>query len=80
MEYIFSSKAVNSTNTHGTGCTLSSAIVAFLALGNDMLTAIDKAKMYVHHAIEHGKDVKTGEGHGPLNFFFEPQHLIKNAL
>jgi hydroxymethylpyrimidine/phosphomethylpyrimidine kinase len=79
-EYVFSSKAINSHNTHGTGCTLSSAIAAFLALSNDMLTAIDKAKTYIHQAIEHGKDVKTGEGHGPLNHFFDPQKLVKIIL
>lgn len=80
MEHIFASKAIESNNTHGTGCTLSSAITAFLALGNDMLTAIDKAKTYVHQAIEHGKDVQTGEGHGPLNHFFKPQKLVKIML
>ena len=79
-EHIFSSKAIESNNTHGTGCTLSSAIAAFLELGNDMLTAIDKAKMYVHQAIEHGKDVQTGKGHGPLNHFFKPQKLVKIML
>ncbi|MEN0053446.1 MAG: bifunctional hydroxymethylpyrimidine kinase/phosphomethylpyrimidine kinase [Mucilaginibacter sp.] len=79
-EHIFASKAIDSNNTHGTGCTLSSAITAYLALGNDILTAIDKAKVYVHQAIEYGKDVKTGEGHGPLNHFFEPQKLLKFTL
>ncbi|WP_183561457.1 bifunctional hydroxymethylpyrimidine kinase/phosphomethylpyrimidine kinase [Mucilaginibacter sp. SP1R1] len=74
---LFESVAIESNNTHGTGCTLSSAIAAFVALGHDMRTAIEKAKAYVHEAIEHGKDVKTGEGHGPLNHFFNPQKMIK---
>ena len=78
--HVFSSKAINSSNTHGTGCTLSSAIAAFLALGNDMHTAIENAEMYVHQAIEYGKDVQTGGGYGPLNHFFEPQKLVKNTL
>lgn len=73
----FESAFINSNNTHGTGCTLSSAIAAFLALGDDMLTAIEKAKAYVHQAIDQGKDVKTGNGRGPLNHFFDPQKLVK---
>jgi hydroxymethylpyrimidine/phosphomethylpyrimidine kinase len=73
----FESRFINSNNTHGTGCTLSSAIAAFLALGDDMLIAIERSKTYVHLAIEYGKDIKTGEGHGPLNHFFDPQKLIK---
>jgi hydroxymethylpyrimidine/phosphomethylpyrimidine kinase len=45
-----------------------------------MLTAIGKAKIYVHEAIDQGKDVKIGEGHGPLNHFFDPQKLVKTML
>ncbi|MDN5289056.1 MAG: phosphomethylpyrimidine kinase [Mucilaginibacter sp.] len=73
----FESSFIDSNNTHGTGCTLSSAIVAFIALGDGMLEAIEKAKAYVHGAIEYGKDVKTGKGHGPLNHFFDPQKQVK---
>ncbi|MGF7039246.1 bifunctional hydroxymethylpyrimidine kinase/phosphomethylpyrimidine kinase [Mucilaginibacter lappiensis] len=73
----FRSDFIDSNNTHGTGCTLSSAIAAYMALGNDMLTSIEKAKSYVHRAIEHGKDVRTGSGHGPLNHFFDPQKMVK---
>lgn len=77
---IYESVAIVSYNTHGTGCTLSSAIAAFLARGMELAEAIAHARGYVHQAIDHGKDVKTGEGHGPLNHFFEPQKLQKNAL
>ncbi|WPU92089.1 bifunctional hydroxymethylpyrimidine kinase/phosphomethylpyrimidine kinase [Mucilaginibacter sabulilitoris] len=73
----FESVYIDSNNTHGTGCTLSSAIAAGLALGYDMITAIKKAEIYVHEAIAHGKDVKTGNGHGPLNHFFDPQPMVK---
>lgn len=76
-EHTFPSKSINSPNTHGTGCTLSSAIASFLALGDDMLTSIERAKTYVHQAIEYGKDVKTGEGQGPLNHFFDPWKMFK---
>lgn len=74
-EQIFESDYIESENTHGTGCTLSSAIAAYLALGEDLAGAISKARIYVHHAILHGKDVKTGQGHGPLNHFFNPFKL-----
>ncbi|WPV02042.1 bifunctional hydroxymethylpyrimidine kinase/phosphomethylpyrimidine kinase [Mucilaginibacter sp. cycad4] len=76
-ERIFRSTAIDSFNTHGTGCSLSSAIACFIALGNDLQTAIANSKNYVHQAIEQGKDVKTGEGHGPLNHFFDPQKLVR---
>jgi len=76
-ERIFRSTAIDTPNTHGTGCTLSSAIASFIALGNDMVTAITQSKQYVQMAIEQGKEVKTGNGHGPLNHFFDPQKLVK---
>jgi len=79
FEKIFRSTAIETRNTHGTGCTLSSAIAAFIALDNDMVTAIEKAKVYVHQAIVSGQHVKTGEGHGPLNHFFDPQKTIKGT-
>jgi hydroxymethylpyrimidine/phosphomethylpyrimidine kinase len=80
LKHKFESDFINSNNTHGTGCTLSSAIAAYMALGNDMLASIEKAKSYVHQAIEYGKDVKTGSGHGPLNHFFDPQKMVKYKL
>ncbi|HAL82398.1 MAG TPA: bifunctional hydroxymethylpyrimidine kinase/phosphomethylpyrimidine kinase [Mucilaginibacter sp.] len=76
-ERIFRSTAIDTINTHGTGCSLSSAIASFIALGNDLSTSISNSKKYIQQAIEHGKDVKTGEGHGPLNHFFDPQKLVK---
>lgn len=65
-------KKVESHNTHGTGCTLSSAIATFLALGNNMPEAVKQAKEYVYQGILSGKDVHIGEGHGPLNHFHSP--------
>lgn len=52
-------------NTHGTGCTFSSAIAAGLAKGNDPLTAINTAKEYIAAAIQHSLTI--GKGHGPTN-------------
>lgn len=76
-ERIFKSTAIDTVNTHGTGCSLSSAIASYIALGNDLNTSISKSKTYIQNAIEYGKDVKSGEGHGPLNHFFDPQKLVK---
>jgi len=55
-----------SQNLHGTGCTLSSAIAAHIALGADLAEAVAAAKDFVSAAIERGRDVKLGEGPGPL--------------
>ena len=63
---------VETRNTHGTGCTLSSAITAHLALGHTMADAIRLAKTYLYKALEAGKDVEIGRGHGPVNHFFDP--------
>ncbi len=67
-------------NTHGSGCTLSSAIAAFLARGEGLYNAVELAQQYVFEAIANGLDVKTGSGNGPLNHFFNPNKLIKNEL
>lgn len=58
---------VDTKNTHGTGCTLSSAIASNLALGLPLAQAVHKAKDYVTDAIEHALDI--GAGNGPLNHF-----------
>lgn len=61
----FSSKRIENPNTHGTGCTLSSAIACNLAMGCDIVTAVKTAKKYVTHAIADMLDL--GRGSGPLN-------------
>lgn len=61
----YSSPRIDSTSTHGTGCTLASAIATRLALGETLHQAIPVARDYVHQAIRHA--TKLGEGHGPLN-------------
>lgn len=73
--HLFAADKVNSSNTHGTGCTLSSAIATYLALGTPLVTAVEKAKQYVWQGILTGKDVHIGEGHGPLNHFHSPQAM-----
>ncbi len=59
-------------NTHGTGCTLSSAIAAYLALGYTLVDAVEAARLYVRGALAAGASVKTGQGSGPLNHGFAP--------
>ena len=71
--------SVNTRNTHGTGCTLSSAITSYLAREMDMNTAIAMAKTYLSGAILAGKDIKIGEGHGPVNHFYEPKTLFTKS-
>ena len=62
-------------NTHGTGCTLSSAIAAHLARGMGLVDAVAAARAYVRAALEAGASVRTGAGSGPLNHGFAPQPL-----
>lgn len=64
------SKRVQTCNTHGTGCTLSSAMAAFLAKGYGLNDAARGAKDYISKAIESGACYKIGHGHGPVNHFF----------
>jgi len=71
----FSFDRFETNNTHGSGCTLSSAIASYLALGESLLEAVGKGQRYVHQAIFHGRDVQIGNGNGPLNHFFNPQKL-----
>lgn len=69
----FSSATVDTFNTHGTGCTLSSAIAAMLARGHGMEEAVRQAKMYLTEALKAGADVVVGHGHGPVCHFFSQQ-------
>ncbi len=62
----FAAPKLASPNLHGTGCTLSSAIAAHIALGADLGEAVAAAKAFVRAAIERGRVVKLGEGPGPL--------------
>ncbi len=74
---VFESRHIESHNTHGTGCTLSSAIAAYLCREYDLVSAIESGISYVTQAVFEGADVNTGKGHGPLNHFFNPLKLIK---
>ncbi len=57
-------------NTHGTGCTLSSAVATYLALGFSATESVCRAKEYLSGALVSGAEYKIGGGHGPVNHFF----------
>ena len=65
---ILSAKTIDTKNTHGTGCTLSAAVCANLALGKDLWSAVVDAKQYVTIALEHSLNI--GAGNGPVGHFF----------
>ncbi|MFN6559686.1 MAG: bifunctional hydroxymethylpyrimidine kinase/phosphomethylpyrimidine kinase [Nostoc sp. ChiSLP01] len=65
---VLTTKQVETTNTHGTGCTLSAAIAANLAKGKNLWTAVQQAKEYVTTALTYALDI--GEGQGPVGHFF----------
>jgi hydroxymethylpyrimidine/phosphomethylpyrimidine kinase len=65
----FAAPRLATSNTHGTGCSLSSAIAAGLAKGEDLETAIAGAKTFVTAAIAAADRLDVGQGHGPIHHF-----------
>lgn len=74
----FSSDTLNTRNIHGTGCTLSSAIAAYMARGLALKEAVSSAKIYITEAIKAGADVSVGKGYGPVNHLFNPLKMLVN--
>jgi hydroxymethylpyrimidine/phosphomethylpyrimidine kinase len=66
----FERPRIATANTHGTGCTLSAAIVAHLALGTALPESVGLAKDFVWQALEAGRDLSVGAGHGPVDHLF----------
>lgn len=64
---------INTPNTHGTGCTLSAAIAAHSVLGQHLFDAATNAKWFLTAALERGRDIDVGAGHGPVNHIYEIQ-------
>ncbi len=64
-----SSPRVETSSTHGTGCTFASAIAAHLALGLDVVEAVRRSKEYITQAIIHA--FPLGRGHGPVHHFYD---------
>jgi hydroxymethylpyrimidine/phosphomethylpyrimidine kinase len=65
----FSAARIPTENSHGTGCTLSSAIAAGLAKGGTLEDAVSDAKAYITEAIRHADDLAIGKGRGPVHHF-----------
>lgn len=65
----FATERIDTKNTHGTGCTYSSAIASNLAKGLDVVNAVDKAKKYITTAIRHSLEI--GKGNGPTHHFYD---------
>ncbi len=65
-ERVYATEKIESTNLHGTGCALSSAIAASLALGYPLEDSVARGKDYVTKAIRRGKDLGIGHGNGPV--------------
>lgn len=66
MERVYTTEKIESTNLHGTGCALSSAIASSLALGFSLEEAVARGKDYVTKAIRGGRDLGVGHGNGPV--------------
>lgn len=74
------SKRVQTRNTHGTGCTLSSAFAASLAKGENLTDAAISAKRYIEQAIISGAEYEIGKGHGPVNHGFDLVKMLGNEI
>ncbi|MFW7525574.1 bifunctional hydroxymethylpyrimidine kinase/phosphomethylpyrimidine kinase [Vibrio ostreicida] len=70
-------KRILTRNTHGTGCTLSSAIASYLAQGNRLHKAVYLGKQYISQAISHADELAVGDGHGPVNHFFAGHSQVR---
>ena len=67
---VFTSPRIDTRNTHGTGCTLSSAIAAGLAKGQTLREAVHAAKQYLTGALKAADQLQIGQGHGPVHHFY----------
>ena len=75
-DFWFEANRIDSMNTHGTGCSLSSALAAGLARGMSMIAATQAAKSFITEAIQHADRLEVGSGHGPTHHF----HAIWNEV
>lgn len=70
QHYVFTKALIDTKHTHGTGCSLSSAIATFLARGYALPEAVKRACTFVHQAIESGSSKQLGKGNGPIDHFY----------
>lgn len=69
----YTSERISTLQSHGTGCTLSSAVAAFIARGLTLPVSVGRAKRFVTRALLSGREVSSGRGRGGLNHFFAPR-------
>lgn len=74
--YEFTQEKIQTVNTHGTGCTLSAAIAAYLAMGCNLTEAITEARKFLNEALIAGKDKILGKGKGPVHHAFKIEQVI----
>ena len=72
----FEKSRILTQNTHGTGCSLSSAIATHLAHGESLPQAVRLAQDYVHQGLLQAQSMQLGSGAGPINHFFQPRALV----
>lgn len=72
----FDHPRIVTNNTHGTGCTLSSAIATYMAMGFPLIDAVEKGIQYLHRALDAGAHIAIGRGFGPVNHGFAPLPLL----
>ncbi|NVD08661.1 bifunctional hydroxymethylpyrimidine kinase/phosphomethylpyrimidine kinase [Vibrio sp. JPW-9-11-11] len=70
-------RRIATSNTHGTGCTLSSAIASYVAQGHRLHKAVCLAKQYLTQALSHADELQVGQGHGPVAHFFPGHHNVR---
>jgi hydroxymethylpyrimidine/phosphomethylpyrimidine kinase len=75
--YWFTAERIKTKNTHGTGCTLSAAITAFLSKGHNLVAAVSAAKEYISGAISAGSEYQLGKSQGPVQHFHKGINLTK---
>jgi len=64
---------IETSNTHGTGCTLSTVIACYLAKGEKLIDAVRKAKDFISYSLERNKEVSIGQGNGPVLPMLAPE-------
>jgi hydroxymethylpyrimidine kinase/phosphomethylpyrimidine kinase/thiamine-phosphate diphosphorylase len=72
-----SAERIDTTSTHGTGCSYSAAIATLLAQGLPLIRAVESAKLFINQAIRHAYPI--GGGHGPINHFAGAR-TVKNEM
>ena len=80
LERLFLNDRIDTRNTHGTGCTLSSAIASYMTSIKSLRKAVKHAVKYVHWAILSAKNLDTGHGHGSLNHLSRPIRLATTEI